>query len=326
MSNPNKQITVKQHFVPQFYLRRFVDQDGFLHIFNLTKKQLEKPKTAKHVCYEPYYYAIKTGEADNISQDIEDVLSDIENRLAPEIELAEKELLGTGQISPYQKLAIATLASMLWLRGRYMREQIRRMTEDLTKQMAKFRIGMPDFDKKMAKIYQKEGKRYTDEEREKIKSLILEEEYKVEISNQTHLKMILTGLEGFSNMFFGKYWRVYIAGSDKRFMTSDSPVTEWMPKRTTAYGTSFLERTHYLSLTPKIMIEMLFPLSTGKSVRRKTLHGDSDKRVDVLNILTANHSHGFLFSDSDDRLASLNSEALAGGSALQMFLAEFDNR
>jgi hypothetical protein len=327
MTDAKKQITIKQHFVPQFYLRRFADDAGFLHVFNLKTKKIESPKTPKHVCYEPYYYATQTGESDEVSQLVEDAFSSIENDLAPAIVTAEAEISGTGQITPQSKLAISALASMLWLRGGYMRAQINRMHEDMMKNTMKFRFDSEDFQNKIKELYAEQGKEYTEKEKEEMRSFVFEERYRITIGNNSHLQMIFGSMDGFSNMFFGKNWRIYLSGSDKRFFTSDNPVSEWIPKRVGFYGASFPQRKHYLPLSPKIMIEMIHPTTSKKSMRRKTLYKGADEKVDVFNILTANHSQkGFLFSEEDGRVIELNKDAMSGGKAIKKYWEEFDNQ
>lgn len=52
-TNPTK----RQHYVPQFYLKLFADQDSFLYCYNKKNKKKFKAR-AKDVCCEDHYYEV----------------------------------------------------------------------------------------------------------------------------------------------------------------------------------------------------------------------------------------------------------------------------
>lgn len=52
------QKTVKEHYVPQFYLRNFVDENGLLHIYDFKQDKFFK-QSSRNVCYESNLYETK---------------------------------------------------------------------------------------------------------------------------------------------------------------------------------------------------------------------------------------------------------------------------
>ncbi len=52
------QNTVKEHYVPQFYLKNFADDNGLLHIYDFKKKKIFT-QSAKNICYENNLYETK---------------------------------------------------------------------------------------------------------------------------------------------------------------------------------------------------------------------------------------------------------------------------
>ncbi len=50
-----KNITVKQHYVPRFYLEHFVGKDSFVHVWNVEKKTFIVTRP-KDICYEDNLY------------------------------------------------------------------------------------------------------------------------------------------------------------------------------------------------------------------------------------------------------------------------------
>lgn len=52
------QNTVKEHYVPQFYLKNFADENGLLHIYDLRQEKFFT-QSPKNVCYEKNLYETK---------------------------------------------------------------------------------------------------------------------------------------------------------------------------------------------------------------------------------------------------------------------------
>ncbi len=300
----DKNPTIKQHYVPRFYLKNFADQQGILQTFDKKNNRLGSPKHYSGVGYANYFYAVKTGVPDNISQEVEKWLGGFENSIASEMPRIIKKILDNDHINKNDRYVLSVLMSLLWLRSPNMREQLNKMEENLMKQVFGLRATerVDDFIKKTKK-------EISDEEKKKLVKTLKEGSYDVKFSNAQHLQFMTETLgfdgPGFANMFFGQKWKIYIAKGDKRFITSDSPLVEWWQPPKDFWGNaSFLERNKYFSLTPEIFFELTYPVGSTKA-KRKTIFENEDNIVDLFNILIAAKSHGFAYSDNKELLEKI---------------------
>jgi hypothetical protein len=67
------QLTKDQHFVPEFYLRRF-SLNGMIVALDLPAGRILKPRPYQSVCYATFFHAQQTGVQDDLSQLVEDWL------------------------------------------------------------------------------------------------------------------------------------------------------------------------------------------------------------------------------------------------------------
>jgi len=295
------QITKKQHFVPVFYMKKFASQDNFLKVLDLKQGKLLKQKPYSGVCYDKYYYAQKTGEQDEVSQIVEECFSSLETTIANQYQKIYDKIVSYQHLNDEERYVLSVFASMLWLRGEYMRKQINRMNEDIMKQTMSLRASHPSFPDYIKKLFKEKDEKIADEEVENMRKMLLDKSYKLKFNNAEHLEFLST-YENFANMFYGKNWRIYLAQGQKKFITSDNPVIEWFPERKHfAYGASFLERKHYLVLSQEVLIEMVNPIS-GKNLKRKVI---SDDEVLEYNRLRAEYSIKYCYGFREDELNDL---------------------
>jgi Protein of unknown function (DUF4238) len=307
---PQGQITAKQHFVPRFYLKKFVNSSGFIEVLDISRKTILDPRAPKAVCYEKFFYGTTTGELDDVSQQIEKLFQQWEDSIAKQIEPIIAKLLNNGQIDDKEKWVIAFLMSMLWIRGPAMREQINRMSEEVMKHVNKLRFSQPSTDSLFDKFDRETGSMTTPEMREKLKKTMTEGDYSLKFNNASHMHMF-NSFQGFANLFHGQDWVVYISKSAKKFTTSDNPVTVVFPEKQSVYGVSFLERTHYFPLTPETLIMGRYPDEKhGKKLKRKTLYNQDELDILKLNLTTANQAIQYAYATErqslEDMLLAVN--------------------
>jgi len=298
---PEKQITSKQHFVPVFFMKKFAGSDNFLKVLDLKQGNFIKPRPYSGVCYDKFYYAQKTGKEDEVSQLVEDFFSTLENYIANQYQEIYNKIISYKHLDDEERYVLSVFSSMLWLRGEYMRKQINRMSENIMKQTMSFRASHPGFSDNIKKFFKEKGEEITNEEVEKMKKMLLDKSYNLKFNNAEHLEFLRT-YENFANMFYAKNWRVYLAQGNKKFITSDNPVIEWFPERKNfAYGSSFLDRKHYLAISPEVLIEMISPIS-GKKLKRKVIY---DEEIFEFNRLRAEYSINYCYGFREDELNDL---------------------
>jgi hypothetical protein len=173
----------------------------------------------------------------------------------------------------------------------------------------------------------KKGTKMSDQERAELIKTMETGSYELRFNNAQHLRFMTETLgfggPGFTNLFFGQKWKIYIAKGKKRFITSDSPVVEWWPPPQTFYGASFMERNKYFSLTPEIFIELTYPMGS-KKIRRKTIFEDEDDAIALFNILIAAHCHEFVYSGHKIMLENLVAGRIKPGALERTYYENFE--
>ena len=103
-----KDMTKKQHYIPQFYLRRFTDEKGFLHIYDFNKQRYFKT-APKDFGYENYLYETPLSKPDIIGEKflLENHIEDIFAKYEGEFDTFLKKL--DKICTPYQRKGVLIL-------------------------------------------------------------------------------------------------------------------------------------------------------------------------------------------------------------------------
>lgn len=272
---PPQKITVKQHYVPQFYLRQWTDIDGGFYPAQIIRRQppevniFTRKSNPNPFCFENFFYAQHTGEADEISQEIEKSFAEIEGVFSKELPNIEKKILNNEQISDEDKYYLAQCMTFLHFRGKKYLDESKRMTNEMTKKMLQMQLRFSDKDPKMKRMLKKH--KFTKEEM--IQSLE-GDSITVDLGNVHHLQ-ILKEIEGFSNLLFAKFWRIYIS-REGHFITSDAPYID-NPLSQHFFGNDFFSREQSFILSPRVMIFAQNPKNdSGKKIIRKDITGQKN--------------------------------------------------
>jgi hypothetical protein len=298
------QITKNQHYIPQFYLKKFRNTKGKVEVLSCKYNKLFSPASAKRICFEDFYYATETGVYDEISQEIENYFSQLEFLLSDKIPPIEKKILNGECINTDDKWDLSFLMSMIWIRGPVMREQNRRMVEDITKQMMGHTFSMPDAHIKsfFDKFDSTRGETTSPKMRQEIKENFLNKDYKFNVNNVVHMGMF-KNIHNFANLFAAQDWFVYISKAKSGFITSDNPVVEVFPEMKGFYGASFFDREHYFALSPEILIHCKYPNKKNpKGLRRKTYYEGDYEKILSLNMMVARYALKFVYSKEKENL------------------------
>ena len=290
------QVTEKQHFVPEFYLKLFAD-GGFIQVLDVKNRRLAKARPYGSVCYQKFFYAEETGLEDEVSQAIEEFFGVLETRVAAEfpqvIEHAHTKALTINDLE-----TLAYMLSLQWLRTNVFRQRMKTMESNVLGQLSKIYAKTPSFPQELQEAA---GKTMTPEEIEVVRQSFIRSEHTISFKgNRTHLGFLTPErVEGFHRLFMVKQWNVIHAGGQCHFITSDNPVSDVI-NSAGFYGAHFLQRQHYLSLTPDLMIASLEPKIEGapeyaplKTLRYGTCNDDD---VMALNTIIANHAGEYAYA------------------------------
>jgi len=281
------------HFVPRFYLKRFLNHDMQVEVLDFKNERIATPKGVGGICYGDFFYSQQTGEVDELGQIIEEWFKKMEDQIAPSLDPIISKLLNNEQILPHEKWMLSLLMSMIWIRGPVMRERINRMSDQIVKQINTVQFGSQFANSILDKIDIEVGGVTSAEIRKAVKEMLVKQDYTLEFDNTQHMLMFEEA-SNYANLFNAQHWLVYISRLPEKFITTDNPVVVTVPKTDTAYDPTFLDRKHYFPLTPDICIEATYPhKSSKKTVQRKTLFPGNEREVLSLNLLLAGHSHQY---------------------------------
>ncbi len=301
-------LTKKQHFVPQFYLRRFLNGNNVVEVLDREHMKCIAPKGTKGICYEDFFYGMRTGEPDEVSQHIENYFQQLEGEISKKIDLIVSRFLNSDQVSEEEKWIVALLMSMVWIRGPAMRNQVNELSEKALKWMNEMRFSILPVEQIFDNFDKETGKTTSPEEREKIREMMVSKDYSLKFSNELHL-MMFEEIKKFANLFCAQHWTVYISKLPQKFVTSDNPLAIVLPKSKGFYPPSFLERIHHFSLTPEICIKARYPNDdSGKKMKRKTLFRGSEKEVLELNMIIAGRAHQYVYARERQDLENILTE------------------
>ena len=246
-------MTKNQHYVPRFYLSRFLNRNNEAEVLDWKRRDIVTPRGPKGICCEAFYYGIETGKQDEVSQKVEQAFQAMEDCIAKVIPEFIDDIANRRKISPAQKWNIAALMSMLWTRGPVMRSTVNSMLEGFTKQAI---VHMCTGDVGEDIVHQADetsDAKSSSDMRESIKNIMCDGEFSLRFDNQPHMGMF-SDISKYANLFSSQHWTVHIANTSNKFVTSDNPVATYIPSREGWYGGTFLERVHYFSLSPDICI------------------------------------------------------------------------
>ncbi len=288
MNGKPEQVTEDQHYVPQFYLKQWLDETGGFYPVKIEQKIppklkiFDKKSDQSRFCYENFFYAQHTGVEDEVSQVIEKKFAEIEAIFSNELPVLEKKILNNEQITENEKYHLAECMIFLHFRGKKYLDQSKKMTDEVTKQMMKHWVHYIDKDPKSKAKMEELGLT-----KEQMVEYVNKGEFTVDYGNVHHLR-IMDDMRGFCNILSAKYWKVYISRKGE-FITTDAPYLD-MPTSTHFYGNDFLSREQSFVLSPRVIILAIYPKNEhGKKFARKDITGDRARiqQINIHNLMNA---------------------------------------
>lgn len=302
------QVTKKQHYVPQFYLRQWADKSGSFYPVKIEKKEPPKfrvfgqKSSPANFCFENFFYAQHTGEKDEMSQLIENDFADAEGKLASKLPEWENKIVNNEQITSDDKYHLSELMLFMWFRGKEYRTQSKQMTEKMIKWVNKTLVHTIDRTPEMKKTMTELGVTKAD-----MIDFAEREEYTVDIGNAHHMA-IMKDMYSFCNLLHGKFWRIYISRKGE-FITTDAPYLD-MSLSDKFWGNDFLSREQTFVLSPRVFIVARYPdHTTGKKIIRKDITND---KVKIKQLNCHKLMNSTMFGFHPDRQLLLDLEEHAG--------------
>ena len=284
-----EQITIDQHWAPRFYYKRFKDEKFELKVFDKLKWAIKKSKAYTQVSNEDFFFGMRTGVQDEISQRIEKAFDKVEGRFAKLYDKIIANIYGTEPMQDEYLHELAFFMSMLWVRSNLFRKITLDASVEFEKQfLAKVTQNSSFMNQISAEVEDNRGIQISQSERAEFIDVMVNKKYTINPTNEAHLQCFVD-IELYASYFYEKKWRFYTSSTGQNFFTSDVPVVEIPSEDNSFWGNPIWKRTHYFPLTPKILIELTDPNGFGKKVKRKSLKTDAEIREYNLKIIGYSH-------------------------------------
>ena len=289
-----------QHFVPQFYLRRFCG-GGKLWVYDKEKRKFWHQNPSE-VAKKAHYYSVE-GADGTLTVGVEDLLGIIEVKthdVFAKIDSGE-------QLDNIDKSTLARFIGYQMVRVPHFRRLCNDIAESLIDEDTKLSFGDIEHARESLIEIGTSQSRITDEHLSELVKFTNEIRYNITVDKSLSIEKILQLGETLGKLFHGLRWRINVVTKDDAFITSDNPLTIVGPPTDGAdCGVGVL--------TPGAL--KLFPLSSdfclvmsdkGDRIVRKPLQSEL---VGWMNSCTARNATRFLIAQDKDVLAETIKEAV----------------
>jgi Protein of unknown function (DUF4238) len=211
----------KQHYVPQFYLRGFTNQNGQLFVVDAT--------TRNHFWTSPQNVAAKRDfnrvDADGVKPDVvERALAKFESEIAPGIERVRKE---AAFMDNADRNAVVNLICALALRNPRKRENIDRFMSDTLQLMAEMALATKERWEGQVAQMKADGvlEEDTETDYDAVKKMVKEKKFKFRIAKEFQISLEVEHFDEMLPYFSARRWQILKARADTGgFVTTDHPV------------------------------------------------------------------------------------------------------
>ncbi len=273
----------RQHYVPRFYLENFVDQSGYLWVYEVGCAY--RRSLPREVGHQRDYYAL---EADGVRYNsIDDWLQQSETAAATTLpKIARGE-----EISEQEWSDLCTFVGLLFARVPAARNYADRTYGKAA--TSKF-LAVIDDAEEFARLFERSKHRIVNSTTAEEFHQRLREGYRLEQDSQYHNLVTMVDVAEETIPRLSKFSWEIITSEQERFVTADNPVVTVTPDRhgSAAYGDWFD--------VPGVLV--LFPVTPTvclvlreRSARRR--HPVSPKHVRCVNSAIMALAHRFMFAD-----------------------------
>lgn len=279
---------VKQHYVPQTYLRNFTDSSGFIHTYRHENKKFIK-QTPKNTAFQKNFYTIEN--EGNKDYTIEKILAEnVDNLYNPLI----NKISRNEQLTAQERYDLSLFITIQYLRTPHQRETLNDTTADLYKHIAGMTLNY--------------GASQGDLDPKRVQDMLDNDEIDVTVPKDFSLKFMLDFSEKMTDMIYKHQFIIAEASSKSEFITSDNPYCMIKEKWSGDYeGFGIYNTKKCFPLSPKYLLVLQSPKNYKFDNKIHYIkHGKKDVRR--LNMLTAYWSHDFVYSSNEFILQSIVSK------------------
>lgn len=154
-------LPAKHHYLPQFYLKGFSQDNNKLYVFDkktTDEKSRFRYQTTERIAFENNLYTYRT--KDLKKETLEGLFSQIEGMAKTVITKLEKR----EDIVPMERGHLALFVALLWLRTPTAKSETLGAQEELTEKVIRMRYHFPQQKELMKKFFTERGEKKTEEE------------------------------------------------------------------------------------------------------------------------------------------------------------------
>ena len=237
--------TIKQHYVPQFYLKNFSNiknNNYILNCYDIVKNEMY-PVNINNVAQEKYFYKINNQSFEGNFQKVENPASRIINNLT---NYKNYKLLNNNK----NRFFMSLFMSSQYLRTKEMRETVNELNFHLEEYLKNYKL-------------KAELNKYLD--------YLNNTEIKIR-----HKDVFENSLNKISFLLFMKKWIILTNKSDRNFYTSDNPIVRYNPQGKIGFACDYLQV--YYPINPRTLICLLDPFNYGKVSNNFKIQMNNDKQ------------------------------------------------
>ncbi len=238
--------TRRQHYVPRFYLKPFVGSDGKLRVSDLQEGR-EYFSSLENVAVQSGFYDV---DLHGHAYSAEDWLAKLESGATSVLRLLLEDASAVTGLTEEQENTLARFVAALILRTPLRRQELGNAFETFFSRAEQNLQGQFVY-----RFGQTEGLAKYNEWREKpFHERYGEEEPTQPASITNHL---LGEVQGFANLLRAAPWRIGHALGQRRFYTSDNPVSRYLrPVRPWWKVGAFSSFQYFLPLSPNLLLKI----------------------------------------------------------------------
>lgn len=216
--------STRHHTVPQFYLRRFADQDERLQILNKDTASIYGPTHIRNVAVESNFHTINT--EDGPSDEFELIVAQLEMIYAAGVAGLDKRFPPGDESRAYVSMFVTFqfVRSSTW-RNITLTNQ-GEMMKWMSQMMARDALNN---DAARAWYEANVGEGKTDEELDELLNWQADGDYEIVVDGQEHIREMLNHLQDgrLANLILNRSWSLIYTRHPDEFITSEHPVALW---------------------------------------------------------------------------------------------------
>lgn len=285
----------RHHYIPQFYLKYFSQDQNNLWVFDRVKKEYRLQGTRKIASENKFYTYTVKGKEENL----EDLFGQIEGLAKPILD----KLLNKEEITMQEKADFSMFLGALRVRIPDFKKWTEESGEKMYKKFNKLTFSNREYVEKMIK---KSGKKVSEQEIDELMDFATDESrYDVKFPPGYWLGTMLRLSLDIADIFIDSNWDLYHFDKKYALLTSDNPVVLVPPKNYDpfyGFGLATVGTVKVIPLSSNVCLVTKELTKTPEIVHKDSTEKDLSR---WFNRIVATNSDRFVFSPEKGKLEKL---------------------